>query len=701
MSSRKEEERNEKIIRGLLKLPPNRRCINCNSLGPQYVCTNFWTFVCITCSGIHREFTHRVKSVSMAKFTSQEVEALQKGGNQRAREIYLKDWDPQRQRLPDNSNVDRVREFMKNVYVDRKYAGGKTSDKPPRDMQSLRNLEDETRRASSYHSYSQSPPYDHQYEDRRYGKQAAVLTRKPGSDRGHYEGKISSFVYSPGRLSDQMYEERFANDGSVSRVSDFSMSSGGDPFRSGNQSPNFQKDIGFSSPPPIQPSRDILTEDVQRQTVKPNVKRDADGIPRPQRTASSGSFGSFDSNSMSFKSVNSGSLKDLVSEPEQSAGTDQVKISTFPSLPRSSFSGNSGSLDLFKAPIVPVTSSASSIDLFQLPPTSFPPVDLFQLSPISSATSMNTSQPPQTTLLPSLDLFSEISQEQSVATMDKKSPELSVPKNEGWATFDIPQPMTSTPGIESLTPAEIPSSDGDSLGKYGPMLSSNTSMEWPLFQDFSAHGPSSLVSNTWLEGLHNVQASTNATSTQSWNAFEDSIGSLPWESMQQNSNPEVAAHKPPSIDNHSLGLSIPEDSDNDGFQRTASNCGPSVSIVPSHVVTRPSYTPSALPAMGTQSHAIDQKSTNPFDLPYDSDLEPSNMFLDMNSMQAALPNAPLPSSFLGGVTQPWFPQNPVTPYIPAVPQGGLSFMAGQAPSSQLPNVPTQGPVASIGGNPFA
>lgn len=29
-----------------------------------------------------REFTHRVKSVSMSKFTSQEVEALQNGGNQ-------------------------------------------------------------------------------------------------------------------------------------------------------------------------------------------------------------------------------------------------------------------------------------------------------------------------------------------------------------------------------------------------------------------------------------------------------------------------------------------------------------------------------------------------------------------------------------------------------------------------------------------
>lgn len=33
------------------------------------------------------------------------------------------------------SNVDKIRKFIKDVYVDRKYAGGKTSDKPPRDTQ--------------------------------------------------------------------------------------------------------------------------------------------------------------------------------------------------------------------------------------------------------------------------------------------------------------------------------------------------------------------------------------------------------------------------------------------------------------------------------------------------------------------------------------------------------------------------------------
>jgi hypothetical protein len=32
--------------------------------------------------GYSREFTHRVKSVSMSKFTSQEVENLENGGNE-------------------------------------------------------------------------------------------------------------------------------------------------------------------------------------------------------------------------------------------------------------------------------------------------------------------------------------------------------------------------------------------------------------------------------------------------------------------------------------------------------------------------------------------------------------------------------------------------------------------------------------------
>ena len=86
----KKEEKNEKLIRDLSKLNENKKCINYNTLVPQYVCTNFWTFVCLTCSGIHWEFTHRVKSISMSKFTVTEVTALHYGGNEQARQIYLK-----------------------------------------------------------------------------------------------------------------------------------------------------------------------------------------------------------------------------------------------------------------------------------------------------------------------------------------------------------------------------------------------------------------------------------------------------------------------------------------------------------------------------------------------------------------------------------------------------------------------------------
>lgn len=41
MASRKEDEKNERIIRNLLKLPDNRRCINCKSL-VILIFSEFW-----------------------------------------------------------------------------------------------------------------------------------------------------------------------------------------------------------------------------------------------------------------------------------------------------------------------------------------------------------------------------------------------------------------------------------------------------------------------------------------------------------------------------------------------------------------------------------------------------------------------------------------------------------------------------------
>ncbi|CAK8533044.1 unnamed protein product [Lathyrus sativus] len=669
MGSRKQEEKIEKIIRGLMKLPPNRRCINCNSLGPQYACTTFWTFICITCSGIHREFTHRVKSVSMSKFTLQEVDALQNGGNQRAREIYLKNWDFQKQRLPDSSNVDKVREFIKNVYVDKLYAGTKSSERPPRDAQSPTIHDDEIRRASSYHSYSQSPPYDNQYEDRRYGKQAGALTRKPGSDKVRYEGKISSIIYSPGRFSDNAYDERFANERSGPRNSDFSASSGQEQFKSDVQSPQFRKDVEFNSPSHKRPgsssSEDVWTQ-AKNAALESNAaaKRDADGIRHPQRTTS---LQPTDSNFSTLRSYNSGSSIDFFSEAVQSSGSLQDKASgtSLPSGP-----ARTVSLDLSKAPVA----SASSVVLSQTAaPSQAPLGDLFQLSDMASATSFKGNQPTQTSQVASIDFFVE-----TTATSDAKSADMSIPKNEGWATFDTPQFTPATAQVE--TRATVPLSAESLQDRFDPFSTVNDNMHWPSFE-ISSVGVPSVTSDVWHGGVWNAekQVPVVATDTQTWNAFEDSGTHFPVDDTSQGLNLHCF---PPQI----LGLSASEGPNKDGIQGVAPIGG-----VDNHVI----------PSQGDiQPNGISRKSTNPFDFPFDSDEEQSNMFLDLGSLQAALPDALLPATF-GVIPEPWLPQNTATPYISSAGEGGLSFMAVQTPNSHLQNIQAQEPVASIGRNPFA
>ncbi|KAG9148326.1 hypothetical protein Leryth_012275 [Lithospermum erythrorhizon] len=689
MSSKKEEEKSEKIIRGLLKLPPNRRCINCNNLGPQYVCTTFWTFVCTTCSGIHREFTHRVKSVSMAKFTSQEVEALQNGGNQRAIEKYLRDWDPQRQRLKDNSNAEKIRQFIKDVYVDKKYSVPKSSDKPPRDLQTIRSREEEIPRASSYHSYSQSPPYDYQYEERRYGKHAPALTRKPGSDKGLYEGKFSSFL-SPTHSSDHISEDRLPNEGSNPRMSNYSASSEADHFKTDAQSPNFQKDMGN---PFSQSSEDAIQ------------------VSRPQRT-SFGSFGSLDS--MSFKSESVG-VVDVDSEPEQLMNSQH----SLTSLGNLSVSQNSDGLDLLRQNVTLGNTNR------QHPESLTPSVDLFQ--PSLSLTNQ-TMQNPQTS---SLDLFSVMPQQLPAATVIEKSPGMQNPENGGWATFDTQNVEHAFNNDTSLMPSVgnsktsvVPSSDGKSggaanplfLGSWSPFeefatdnLPSSTSFwkefsgsvqsglhtvssQWPSLANPSAGGDSSSIS-AFLNGSHQiVEEISKAMDTQSWNAFEDPTGQLNSQNALR-SNEHLETQNPSDAFYHG-DYSEPEDFTVEVTHKDAESLGMSL-----HVSETLDNFP--MPVMGVaHKSASDFKPSNPFDQP---NIEPSNefQFWDMGSLDAALPNSEILTDFADDETHLWFTSGPGIPYVPTGPQGALGFMAGQAGNTVIPNMHAEGPVAHVGGNPFA
>ncbi|KAJ3669009.1 hypothetical protein LUZ60_010959 [Juncus effusus] len=779
MSSKREEERNEKIIRGLMKLPPNRRCINCNSVGPQYVCTNFWTFVCLSCSGIHREFTHRVKSVSMSKFTSQEVNSLQQGGNQRFREVYLKNWDMTRMRLPDSSNPERIRDFIRSVYVNKKYFGERASERPPTDVESPM-AGDEVRRPSSYHSFSQSPPYDYQYEERRYGK--ALVTPAPrrlGSARAG---------------SDDRFANERDRDSTASRLSDFSLSSAGDVFR----------------------------------------------FHAPQRTSSSGSFGSFDSSSLPDTTVQEQQQQPA---PQQlTRGPHQPVLTSSSSLPPlakpTSPPAFNQQIDLF--------AGFNEQNLVNKPGPAFNAPNQVQVnkpgSPFNTQNQVQVNKPGPPFNAPSqvqVNKPGPAFNAQNQVQVNKPGPAFNTPNqvqvnkpgasinapsqvqvnkpdaasidlfagfntqpsNEGWANFDSPQKNTqvqSSPVVVSTgedlqrpvittaaqaAPVKITAVSAVQTVQTHtvPFTSQETSQVWDAYAFGESSGNINQLSvpnhtepvsvpNAQLSPLNEVQipvqstitpvlvpqtvshamVPTNQEKSETWNAFGESntlvapvpvgvetakaTGTTATQIPVQSAMPTERAPLPDTLFtnqgfsqswsnaavNHVYG-STPLSSNNNNVYGNVNvnaaftNNKPSVAydqylkmessnmdgVYPNMNINNPPNIAGTIPASFQPLQGMPYqttKSTNPFDFPDESDIQPNNnMYMDMSSLQAALPAQQAPFDFYSQ----FYTQNSSSTYSPSIPQGGMQYLSGQAPNPQLPNLPPQSTYPSLGGNPFA
>ncbi|KAI5061280.1 hypothetical protein GOP47_0023785 [Adiantum capillus-veneris] len=643
MGSRlKEDEKNEKAIRALLRKTPNRRCINCNSMGPQYVCLNFWTFVCTQCSGIHREFTHRVKSVSMSKFTSQEVANLEAGGNERGRETFFKDWDSQRQPLPDSNNVDRLREFIKMVYVEKRFSG----EKPlPRnrggDREEIYDRRPEPR--PNYRADSRSPPYEDRYDDRGRRSNAGYEDRRPEergarfdekrsparfeSDRSRYERN-----YNDGRRYDerpryesrdrQPYDDRY-NEGLDRRFED----------RFAND--KVSRGYGSSSPPPpIRPVKEILGEDVPPLRVENhgsqvNGGRDGSQDGRGQRFGSSSSFGSVDGNIPAVAPVvkreDSTSLIDFSAEPDPPAPKEQS--------------------DPFG-----LTVAQSAADN-------------------SNSTGWATFEPAAPA--PSLGASAQVP---------------AVPSIQGLLGGFTNSPL----GAAAQAPAASPVQS--LLGGFAnPTNVGNGNIQWAA--QWTAPGAPSVdaSTNSW-SSLAGPSAPT--MSSQPWNAFSTTgseTSSLP---VPQGSRPldsQIASNSTPAaaqvVQAQPSGRKeLPEDI-----------FGRSISSV--HFPGGQSFTTQYPPMDGmglmpSGSYGQPQKSSNPFDLPGDSGAgQISGEFPSLSSMHAALPTfnmgpRPAPGPGFGAYGPQWSQPNVMNPpqvlwNSASIPSEGGPFFS-QQPQAVLP-----------------
>ena len=161
----------------------------------------------------------------MAKFTAEEVSALRAGGNERARQIYFKEWDSKRDAYPDASNIFKLRDFIRSVYVDKRYSS-ESNDKISQQKPAVTEDYKESKKANanflgtrSFHSAdkpeterasaggkSGTKSLKFYFEDMEPKQQQQHVTQNP---------KSRGLPKSPVRF--EIVDDRYRDDGSVKR----------------------------------------------------------------------------------------------------------------------------------------------------------------------------------------------------------------------------------------------------------------------------------------------------------------------------------------------------------------------------------------------------------------------------------------------------------------------------------------------------
>ncbi|KAJ9579785.1 hypothetical protein L9F63_004570 [Diploptera punctata] len=118
---KKQDEKHLKILRELVSLPANKECFDCHQRGPTYINMTIGSFVCTSCSGLLRGLTppHRVKSISMASFSPEEVELIKSRGNEYCRRIWMGLYDANH--AHDTKDEQQIKDFMIAKYEKKRY----------------------------------------------------------------------------------------------------------------------------------------------------------------------------------------------------------------------------------------------------------------------------------------------------------------------------------------------------------------------------------------------------------------------------------------------------------------------------------------------------------------------------------------------------------------------------------------------------
>jgi len=234
-SGEKELEKLRKFHRGS---DTNKKCFDCGERGPTYVVMEpeFKVFVCTSCSGLHRELAHKVKGISVSKWTEEEVDSIiEGGGNDTAENFLLANWRPKDDNLIDSHSVEKMRNFIRMKYQDRKWVSG----------------------GSRRHSRTDQDKYEEQPRSDKENRTHA------GTEAAQLSGREQDASPSRGSKKNKRRESDDFNPGGGSGDCDWGND---DPFgapaaRNGGSGPSAIPSRSYPAPPASGPADDMFTLD--------------------------------------------------------------------------------------------------------------------------------------------------------------------------------------------------------------------------------------------------------------------------------------------------------------------------------------------------------------------------------------------------------------------------------------------------------